>query len=143
MCDITKMQSSKKDDENFVTLQTELEALKMELTSLKGGGGGGNSEKGSGGGCNCKSIPKWVYDAPKYGEKKEKVVSGKTYYYCKGHGAHKPRWVVHKPSECHGLKDKDDSDDKAKDSKDKPKKKVGWAMMALMVTIDESDSDQE
>ncbi len=43
--------------------------------------------------------------APKDGESTSTVIDGKTYYWCLGgNGAHKAKWVAHRPTECRARK---------------------------------------
>ena len=44
-----------------------------------------------------------MFQAPDAGSPKSKTVNDKTYYWCPGNGAHKPKWVRHEPSTCKGL----------------------------------------
>ena len=47
----------------------------------------------------CQHDP-WKFEAPKEGEPKEKVMSGKTYHWChKEHLDGKPMWALHKPED--------------------------------------------
>ena len=68
--------------------------------------------------------PRTRIQAPAPGEPNWVKIGDKTYYYCQGHGAHDPKWVVHKPEQCRGLKNK------KKDEETKPKGPDGVGMLA-------------
>ena len=93
--------------------------------------------------------------APKEGESHTKKIAGdeKPWYWCPGNGAHKARWVRHKPEDCKG---KDGKTDEGKEDGDKKspksesgkeesgKKKVAWTsgmLAALRRNVDESDNE--
>ena len=40
---------------------------------------------------------------PGDGDAKTVKVGDKTYHWCEGNGAHKPKWVAHLPSKCSGI----------------------------------------
>ena len=141
--------ASKKEMDSIVALQTEVSNLKSQF--------GGKESKwkarpGSEGDPKFKEVPKdkrWITEPPKDGESETKVVLGKDYHWCTGHGtAHEPKWVRHEPASCDGLKGKTDGAfGKTKTSmapkEDVPKKKVAWstAMMSTIVGTEESDDD--
>jgi len=87
--------------------------------------------------------PEWMTKPPKEGEKKEKQVNKKTYYWCKNHQA----WVRHKPSECKGkgyTPNKDSKPDTKKDAQtdEKAVKKLKLAKgLAAILEDDAEDSE--
>jgi hypothetical protein len=97
---------SKKEDA-IISLTAQIKAMesKMEETGKKGTPakpGPKKKKKGK------EKLDDWVWVPPKDGESKTKTLVGdeKPWYWCEGHGEHKPRWVCHLPKECEGLKKK-------------------------------------
>ena len=149
---------SKKEDA-IVSLTAQLEALETRLQSIGENGSpidaNGNpikkkkkKKKGD------KAVEEWMSVPPKDGESHTKTIIGddKPWYWCPGNGAHKARWVRHKPSECKGLKDASESEPKEapkgilkdKSKKEEETKKVGWSsgMLAkIRGTLSDSDSE--
>jgi len=99
LCEDDAFEIVNKKDDTIVALQTQVEALSAELmTKKKSNEGGRSSEKGT-----SKKVPNWMNKAPKSGEPKTKTKDGKTYHWCGGYGAHKPRWVIHNVETCRGY----------------------------------------
>jgi hypothetical protein len=93
------------DKEQIVALTAELRSLQQKGRS---GGKHGNKDgkdkkgKGKGNGKGKKGKgkrPEWMTTPPATGEKHEKVVKDKTYYWCPNH----EMWTVHKPDDCKGI----------------------------------------
>ena len=113
--------------------------------------GNGNSGTGNDGGRTStrKKIPAWIMKAPTDG-KLHKVVDGKDYWWCTGHGSHKSKWCRHKPEDCKGLKDKVAEDNhqsnktppKSESGAEEKKKTVGWTA-TMMATLMGSDSEDD
>ncbi len=99
----------KDDDAKIVALQAQVRALTAQLQTKESAPQGGRNEDDE-----TKELTenrkkqralRRKLDrtpAPKEGEPHTMVIDGKTYYWCEGGNAHKPKWVVHKPSECRG-----------------------------------------
>jgi hypothetical protein len=88
---------------------------------------------------------------PKDGESNTKVVEEKTYHWCNGgQDKHRPRWVMHLPSECKprtkgATKEWAKEPPKSESKKEtKETKRVGWTTgMLSLVRGAESDSDED
>jgi hypothetical protein len=101
--------SAKGGTNDLVVLQTKLDAMTEKLKTATTGPSGQNGGQ-SGGGTGRDRNPngdrkqaQWMFQKPKDGESKSKLMNGKDYYWCDGSAdSHKPKWVRHKPAECKG-----------------------------------------
>ncbi|CAB9525983.1 unknown protein [Seminavis robusta] len=134
---------STKKDEAIVALTTKMEELMDTCDKLKSSGGS-NHKSNNGSSNKYRKPPAWVYQEPNNGDPKSKTVEGKTYHWCPGNGAHKPRWVTHLPEKCNGLKngstEEKDAKTDSKATKKGEKEPVKWTTM-MKATIEEEDID--
>jgi hypothetical protein len=76
-----------------------------------------------------KKSKEWMSKKPKDGESQTKKVDGKTYHWCEGNGAHKPKWVIHDPKTCNRLKKPKPKDSGSEESKSQPDWEIDQAVM--------------
>ena len=150
LVETNKFTAGSKKEDAIVSLKAEIEALSTTIKSIKDGGGvtknpkKGKDKKGKG------KIEDWMLVPPKDGESHTKKISGddKPWYWCPGNGAHKARWVRHKPEECKGKEDKPaEKEEKAPKSEstkeESGKKSVTWSNSMLATLRSKFDSDDE
>jgi hypothetical protein len=85
--------------DKVIALKTKIDQLTQLIQ--KGKSKAGSDDSG-------KKKPKnkgkeWMTKPPASGKPKTKTMNNKKYHWCKGNGAHKPKWVIHKPKDCKGL----------------------------------------
>ncbi|CAB9524291.1 unknown protein [Seminavis robusta] len=137
-----QIKGKNKKDDAIMALTTKVEQLTEKCEKLKDGGSNSNNGKAQSG--KYRKPPSWVFNEPSNEEPKTKTVDGKVWNWCEGNGAHKPRWVTHKLSECRGTKN-GSGESKASDKNPKEKKEkepVKWTA-AMNATIEDKDSDDE
>ena len=156
-----KFKGGSKKEDAIVSLTAQIKAMESKLEEVGRNGTRPNpkKDKKKEGGKKRGNLEDWVWVPPKEGESHEKTLAGeeKPWYWCPGHGEHKPRWVRHLPAECEGLKKKEKNEPKSEDktpksilkdksAKDDPSKKgVGWStgMLAKIRSLaSDSDSDE-
>ena len=74
---------------------------------------------------------------PKEGEPCTKKVNGKTYHWCKGNDAHKPKWVIHDPKSCSRLKKTEAKEGGLEKLKSKSKSQPKWEIDQVVMEDDE------
>jgi hypothetical protein len=125
-------------EDKIIALQSQLKTMNKTLQkalsqSTPANGGKEKDQKKS------NKSKEWMSKKPKEGEPCTKKVNGKTYHWCEGNDAHKPKWVIHDPKSCSGLKDKDAKEDgleKLK-SKSKSKSQPEWEIDQAIIEDDE------
>jgi hypothetical protein len=124
--------------DKIIALQTQLKTMNKTLQkalsqSTPANDGKEKDQKKS------KKSKEWMSKKPKEGEPHTKKVNGKTYHWCEGNDAHKPKWVIHDPKMCSGLKDKDEKEDGSEKSKSKLKSKSQpeWEIDQAIIEDDE------
>jgi len=155
LCKDDQFEIANKKDDTIMALQTKVEALSSELTTKKKSNDGGRSSEKEA----LKKVPSWMNKAPKSRESKTKTKDGKTYHWCNGYGAHKPRWVIHKVEKCRGYIKRlrelgennpnlgDDKEDEPKapasESPSRETHRVGWLSTMLAQVQQAADEDSE
>jgi hypothetical protein len=146
-----KFKGSTQKDDTIVTLQAQVQSLNSSVTQLKRNSKSDKHNDVPSGGTEREPSrreqrAKWIKVAPKDGEPKSKTVEGKTFHWCEGNGAHEPKWVIHEPSKCSGLKDASSGTEKTPPSSESntEKRKVGWSttMLATLRAANKLSDDE-
>ena len=133
-----KYTTGKDKPSDLVALQTKFEELAKKVKNQKTtGGSDGKQEKTTAPRDDSKN--QWMYKKPTGNEPTTKTVNEKEYHWCNGNGAHKPKWVRHKPSECRGNESGTSTGEESKDEEPNGGSGAGGWSAAMQATLSDLD----